>query len=159
MILVAPTWQSQAWYSVLLSMCIHNPFLLPHRKDLLLDPLGRPHPLVVNQTLRLVAWLVSGNYWHQKAFQTKLLQLISDSGRGSLIYSYESAWRQWAGWCGKREVDLLQCLLKFVLDYLPDLFEKGLAYRTINVHRSAIWLIIKHYMDPLLVGHHWPVVC
>ena len=140
-------------------MCIHNPFLLPHRKDLLLDPLGRPHPLVVNQTLRLVAWLVSGNYWHQKAFQTKLLQLISDFGRGSLIYFYESAWRQWAGWCGKREVDLFQCLLKFVLDYLPDLFEKGLAYRTINVHRSAIWLIIKHYMDPLLVGHHWPVVC
>ena len=75
MILVAPTWQSQAWYSVLLSMCIHNPFLLPHRKDLLLDPLGRPHPLVVNQTLRLVAWLVPRNHWHQKAFQTKLQSL------------------------------------------------------------------------------------
>ena len=75
MILVAPTWQSQAWYSVLLSMCIRNPFLLPHRKDLLPDPLGRPHPLVVNQTLRLAAWLVSGNHWHQKAFQTKLQSL------------------------------------------------------------------------------------
>ena len=75
MIFVAPTWQSQAWYSVLLSMCIHYPFLLPHRKDLLLDALGRPHPLVVNQTLRLAAWLISGNYWHQKAFQTKLQSL------------------------------------------------------------------------------------
>ena len=75
MILVAPTWQSQAWYSVLLSMCIHNPFLLPHRKDLLLDALGRPHPLLVNQTLRLAAWLIFGNHWHQKAFQTKLQSL------------------------------------------------------------------------------------
>ena len=51
------------------------PFLLPNRKDLLLDPLGRPYPLVVNQTLRLAAWLVSGNHWHQKAFQTKLQSL------------------------------------------------------------------------------------
>ena len=75
MILVASTWQSQALYSVLLTMCIHNPFLLPHRKDLLLDPLGRPHLLVVNQTLRLAAWLVSGNHWHQKAFQTNLQSL------------------------------------------------------------------------------------
>ena len=56
-------------------MCIRNTFLLTHRKDLLLDPLGRPHPLVVNQTLRLAAWLVSGNHWHQKAFQTKLQSL------------------------------------------------------------------------------------
>ena len=75
MILVAPTWQSQAWYSVLLSMCIHNPFLLPHRKDLLLDPLAKTHPLVVNQTLKLAAWLVSGNHSHQKTFQTKLQSL------------------------------------------------------------------------------------
>ena len=56
-------------------MCIRNPFLLTHRKDLLLDPLGRPHPLVVNQTLRLAAWLISGNHWHQKEFQTKLQSL------------------------------------------------------------------------------------
>ena len=55
MILVAPTWQSQAWCSVLLSVCIHNPLLLPHRKDLLLDKVGKTHALVVNQTLRLAA--------------------------------------------------------------------------------------------------------
>ena len=72
MILVAPTWQSQAWYSVLLSMCIHNPFLLSHRKNLLLDTLGKTHPLVVNQTLRPAVWFVSGNNWHQKVFQIKL---------------------------------------------------------------------------------------
>ena len=75
MILVAPTWQLQAWYSVLPIMCIHNPLLLPNRKDLLLDTLGKTHPLVVNQTLILAAWLVSGNHWHQNVFQTKLQSL------------------------------------------------------------------------------------
>ena len=75
MILVAPTWQSQVSYSVLLSMCIHNSLLLPHRKDLLLDTLGKTHLLVVNETLRLAAWLVSVNHWHQKAFQAKLQSL------------------------------------------------------------------------------------
>ena len=138
MILVAPAWQSQAWYSVLLSMCIHNPFLVLHRKDLLLDPLGRPHPLVVNQTLRLAAWMFFEKSLASKGISDKAAKLISDSRRGSSISSYELAWRQWAGWCGKREVDPFQCPLKFILDYLPDLFGKGLEYRTINVHRSAI---------------------
>ena len=93
MILVAPKWQSQAWYSVLLSMCIRNPFLLPHRKDLLLDPLGKTNPLVVNQTLRLAAWLVSGNHWYEKAFQTKLQSLyqIPEEKVRSLLTNWPSA--------------------------------------------------------------------
>ena len=73
-----------------------------------------------------------------KGISDKGAKFISDSRRGSLISFYKSAWRQWAGWCGKQEVDPFQCPLKFVLDYLSDLFEKGLVYRTINVHRSAI---------------------
>ena len=53
-------------------MCIHNLLLLPHCKDLLLDTLEKTHLLLVNQTLRLAAWLVSRNHCHQKEFQTKL---------------------------------------------------------------------------------------
>ena len=73
-----------------------------------------------------------------KDISDKAAKLISDSRRESSISSYESAWRQWAGWCGEPKVDPFRCPLKFVLDYLSDLFEKGLAYRKINVHRSAI---------------------
>ena len=80
MILVAPIWQSQAWYSVFLSICIHNSLLLPHKKDLILATLGKTHPSVVNQTLNLVAWLVSGNHCHQKTFQTKLQSLYQVPG-------------------------------------------------------------------------------
>ena len=74
MLLVALTWQSQAWYSVLLSMCFHNPLLLPHWKDLRLDTLKKTY-LLVNQALGLAAWLVFGNCWHQKIFQIKMQSL------------------------------------------------------------------------------------
>ena len=97
----------------------------------------------------------SGNIGLRKSFASKGIsgkaaKLISDSRRESSISSYESARRQRADWCGKRKVDLFRCPLKFVLDYLSDLFEKGLAYRTINVHRSAI----SAYHEPL---HGFPI--
>ena len=85
-----------------------------------------------------------------KGISDKAAKLISDSRRESSISSYESARRQRADWCGKRKVDLFRCPLKFVLDYLSDLFEKGLAYRTINVHRTAI----SAYHEPL---HGFPI--
>ena len=85
----------------------------------------------------------SGNIGLRKSFASKGIsgkaaKLISDSRRESPISSYESARRQRAGWCGKRKVDLFRCPLKFVLDYLFDMLKKGLAYRAINMHRSAI---------------------
>ena len=73
-----------------------------------------------------------------KRISDKATKLISDTRRVSSISSYKSACRHWAGWSGKWKVDPCRCPLMFVLDYLSDMFEKGLAYRTINVHRSAI---------------------
>ena len=52
-----------------------------------------------------------------KGISDKAAKLILDSRRESSISSYELAWRQWAGWCGKRKVDPFRCPLKFVLDY------------------------------------------
>ena len=121
---------------------------LPHRKDLLLDPFRKSHRLIVNQTLGgLVGFRRS---LASKGISDKAAKLILDSRGEISISSYELAWRQWAGWCGKRKVDPFRCSLKFVRDCLSDLFEKGLAYRTINVHRSAIWA----YHEPL---HGFPI--
>ena len=86
-----------------------------------------------------------------KGISGKAAKLISDSRRENPISSYESAWCQWAGWCGKQKNDPFRCPLKFVLDYLSDIFEKGQAYRTINVHKSAI----SAYHEPL---HGFPIV-
>ena len=64
--------------------------------------------------------------------------LISQSRRAGSISNYESAWSKWAGWCDKGQIDPFCAPLNQVLNYLSELFDQGLQYRTINSHRSAI---------------------
>ena len=75
MIIVTPAWQSQAWYRMLLKMFIKNPILLPiHPKSLVIAE-GKINPLIQNSSLRLVAWLVSGEFYFQKGYQKRLSTL------------------------------------------------------------------------------------
>ena len=66
MILVTPTWQTQAWYTLLLRMSIQRPLLLPAPPNLLLNTLGEKHPLVKTRSLRLAAWKITGKPWKSK---------------------------------------------------------------------------------------------
>ena len=56
----------------------------------------------------------------------------------------------------KRKVDPFRCRLKFVLDYLS-MFEKGLAHKTIKVHRSTIYAYHES-LHGLPIGQS-PLVC
>ena len=72
MILVTPNWPAQPWYSQILDLCITEPLLLPQSQELLVDPKGQVHPLVLNKTLKLMAWKISEKTWLRKEFQTWL---------------------------------------------------------------------------------------
>ena len=72
MILVTPNWPAQPWYSQILDLCITESLLLPQSQELLVDPKGQVHPLVLNKTLKLMAWKISGKTWLRKEFQTWL---------------------------------------------------------------------------------------
>ena len=79
--------------------------------------------------------------------------LITNNGRTSSIKHYESAWKKWCGWCSEREISPTRSNINYVLDFLAELFEKGLEYRTSGTHRSAI----SAFHDPLeiiRVGSH-----
>jgi hypothetical protein len=71
-ILIAPIWTGQPWFPSLLELCIDHPVLLPGSEELLAGPEGEPHPLTLNGTLKLGAFLVSGNLLKTKAFQNEL---------------------------------------------------------------------------------------
>ena len=75
MIIVTPAWQIQSWYPILLKMTIKNPIFLPNHPKVLLSPEGKIHPLIQNQSLRLVTRLVSGKVYLQKGYQKGLLTL------------------------------------------------------------------------------------
>ena len=72
-VMITPTWHTQAWYPVLLEMSCRQPVLLPPLKDILMSPSQQPHPLVLQGSLQLAAWMVSGKTSLQKEFQSKLL--------------------------------------------------------------------------------------
>ena len=83
-VIVIPLWRSQAWYPLLLHMSISNPCLLPQSKDLLTNPQGDPHPLIVRGELILIAWQVSGNPWRVEEYQRKQSVLSVLPGDGGL---------------------------------------------------------------------------
>ena len=69
LVLIAPVWPTQPWFPVLFSMAIRRPILIPVSGDLLINHRGDSHPLIVQGSLSLATWLVSGNLSQQKEFQ------------------------------------------------------------------------------------------
>ena len=69
LVLMAPVWPTQAWYPLLLELCIYFPLLLPTREDLLIQR-GKNHPL---HQLQLAGWwLLSTVATKQQEFLNKL---------------------------------------------------------------------------------------
>ena len=75
-----PTWQIQPWHALLLKMSVRPPFLLPHIRNLLTNPLGKNHPLVETGSLRLAVRKVSGKVRKSKEFQAMLPNLSHIQG-------------------------------------------------------------------------------
>lgn len=72
LVLVAPMWTAQAWFPLLLSRLVDYPVLLPNFPALLLDAQQRPHPLVLDRSLHLMAWRLSGDDSSVKEFHRRL---------------------------------------------------------------------------------------
>ena len=86
----------------------------------------------------------SGHIRKNSSFSSK-----PDSTIGSLVGFWKSLAPKsisdkWAGWRGKWEVDPFPCPVKFALDYLSDMFEKGMSYRTILYIDLQHLLIMNH---------------
>ena len=79
-LIVAPTWQSQVWYPILLRMSIEKPIFFPHLPHLLLNHQAQINPLITSKTLRLTVWTVSGKGCLQQEFQRGLPSLLQVQG-------------------------------------------------------------------------------
>lgn len=72
-VLVTPYWPSQSWFPSLMSMAIDVPLLLLPGPYLLTSPMGVCHPLLMADSMRLIAWKLSGVVSVAKAFRQLLL--------------------------------------------------------------------------------------
>ena len=79
-ILITPTWHTQPWYPQLLRMLSGKPVLLPKQNNLLKNPLGNSHPLMIKGSLRLAAWKISGKDYVCQEYQKQLPHLSQNAG-------------------------------------------------------------------------------
>ena len=90
LILIAPLWSSQSWFPQLCQLAIQNPVQIPCQQNLLTNPQGQIHPLVLNKSLALAAWRISGQPWVQARYQQglKCLSQIADGQGQSIITNH-----------------------------------------------------------------------
>ena len=69
---------------------------------------------------------------------TNVADLLIAATRTSTHKTYESSWNRWCRWCSGRQIDPLSSSINDILILLTEVFNEGLAYRSINVLRSAI---------------------
>ena len=84
---------------------------------------------------------------------TSVADLLIAATRTSTHKTYESSWNRWCRWCSRRKVDPLSSSISDILIFLTEVFNEGLAYRSLNVLRSA--LSSTHpKIDGFSVGQH-----
>jgi hypothetical protein len=71
-ILVAPFWPSQLWFSPMTELLVDHPITLPELQDLLTLPLEGNAVIEGTKFLRLTAWRLSGDSYRRKGFLRKL---------------------------------------------------------------------------------------
>ena len=91
-LIITPAWPGQPWFSGLLKMFVENRLLLLALKNLLKDPAGKLNPLVMQNSLRPVAWTISSRIYLQKEYQKgfkTLLQAIGEYLQSSITSQLE----------------------------------------------------------------------
>ena len=153
LVIVAPVWETQPWYPLLLQLCVDFSRLLPQPVDLLTRQ-GENHPPNPPSVSRMTCLNRS---YSETGISAEARTLLMAAWRKNTSSAYGAAWQKWASWCNQQQVNPLSAPLSAVLDFLTREFNWGKAYRSINVYRSAISMT-HPTIDSLRVGEH-PLVC
>ena len=87
----------------------------------------------------------------------EVTEVLTSCRRSGTLSHYKSAWEKWNGWYIGRKINPISAGVNHVLQFLSDLYQSGLEYRTINCYRSTISAYHIH-VDNKPIGQH-PMVC
>ena len=134
-IMIAPLWTTQPWFSALTRLLLDLPVVLPRRPDLLLLPFDpdRRHPLL--HKMILMARRLSGKAWESKAFRQRLRKSSSNPGGRGTEKQDAVYLQKWESFASGQNFNLFQPIITHTLDFLTELFENGLGYSSINIAR------------------------
>ena len=88
-----------------------------------------------------------------KGFSKNARKLLAQSWRSGTQKDYKSKFRKFHSWCIEREIDPYNANLENCVNFLTDLYDKGLRYRTIAGYRSMLSSVLAP-IDKTLVGQH-----
>ena len=136
-VLAAPFWPQQHWFSELLLLLVSAPIRLPLIPSLLTQSKGR----FVHQNLPLLdlhAWELSNNQSEIKYF-CKTLQILSPDQEEHLHKVYDAKWSIFSNWGHTKKVNLISAPITVIADFLIFLFlEKKCQISTIKGYRAMI---------------------
>jgi hypothetical protein len=90
--------------------------------------------------------------WGVDAVSDRSFRLIAAGWKQSEDH-YERAWRSFKAFLHASSIPLHQATLKTVLDYLTHLYDRGLSWSSIGIHRSTISMTMAP-IDGANIGDH-----
>jgi hypothetical protein len=91
--------------------------------------------------------------WGVNAVSDRSFRLISAGWKRSSEDRYERAWQSFKAFLRSSSIPLHQASLKTILDYLTHLYNRGLLWSTIGIHKSTISMTMAP-IDGVKVGDH-----
>ena len=137
-VLIAPFWPQQQWFSELLLLLVSAPIRLPliprlptqSKRKICTSkpPNSRPSRLgVIKQSIR------------DKKFSQNVADFVSRSRRASTQKVYNAKWTIFSNWCHTKKVNPISAPITVIADFLIFLFsEKKCQISTIKGYRSMI---------------------
>ena len=83
--------------------------------------------------------------------------ILFDSWRNSTKQQYGTYLKKWVQFCDKKQTNPFETSVNLTLEFLTELFLRGLGYSAINTARSALSSILDTGKDKLIGTH--PLIC
>ncbi len=142
LLLIAPFWPSQIWFSELTPLLYRPPWEIPIRRDLLSSA----------GALKVVGMAHTGPRAVIDGLPAEVQETIASARAPATRKLYSSKWGVFESWCLTRAIDPVNCPVGPVLEFLQERLTAGVAATTLRVYVAAI--TARRELDEIPLGRH-----
>ena len=147
-LLVAPFWVTQNFYTTTLEMLTDDPFIIKEDQNTLKLPLTSSCEQTTSNALSYIR-----KSFKSRKLSEKSVDIIMSSWRQSTKKQYSTYINRWISFCNERKIDTFQTPIEYFVEFLIELYKSGLSYGTLNSARSALSNLCNK-QDGYSVGSH-----
>ncbi len=151
LLLIAPFWPSQTWFSELTPLLYRPPWEIPIRRDLL-SPASGQDLASSTGALEVVGMAHTGPRAVIDGLPAEVQETIASARAPATRKLYSSKWGVFESWCLTRAIDPVNCPVGPVLEFLQERLTAGAAATTLRVYVAAI--AARRELDEIPLGRH-----